>query len=191
MKGVLISLKILLFFTILTGVIYPLAMTGIAQVFFPRKANGSIIVKDGVKVGSELIGQEFDTAIFFSSRPSAISYNPLPSGGSNQSLINGLLLKSIKDRRSHFLEMNNTDSSRTIVPPDMLFASASGLDPHISPEAAFLQVDRVAKARNYSPEQKRALMTLVEESIEKPQFLIFGERRVNTLLLNLEVTAIE
>ncbi len=187
MRSIIISIKILIFFTILTGFIYPLIMTGIAQVLFPRKANGSIIVKDGVKVGSELIGQDFDTAIFFSSRPSSISYNPLPSGGSNQSLTNSVLLKSFIERRIHFLELNNADSSSTVVPSDMLFASSSGLDPHISPEAVLLQADRVAAARNFTPGQKEAMLRIVEESVEKPQFLCLGERRVNVLLLNLKV----
>ncbi len=190
MRSILISLKILIFFTILTGVIYPLLMTGIAQALFPWKANGSIIVKEGVRVGSELIGQDFDSAIFFSSRPSSISYNPLPSGGSNQSLTNAQLLRSFNERRVHFFELNNADSS-TIVPSEMLFASSSGLDPHISPEAAMLQANRVASARHFNPVQKSSLIRLVEESVEKPQFLCLGERRVNVLLLNLKVQELE
>lgn len=191
MRSIIISLKILIFFTLLTGFVYPLVMTGVAQALFPRKANGSIIVKDGVRVGSELIGQNFDTAIFFSSRPSANNYNPLPSGGTNQSLTNANLLKSYNEHRVHFFELNKADSSSTTVPSEMLFASASGLDPDISPEAALLQADRVAAARNFGPDQRKELIRLVEESVEKPQFLFLGERRVNVLLLNLKVLDIK
>jgi K+-transporting ATPase ATPase C chain len=191
MRGTIISLKFLMVFILLTGIVYPLTMTGISEVLFPRKANGSIILRNGVKVGSELIGQRFDTTIYFSSRPSAVSYNPIPSGGSNQSLTNFQLVKAFIDRRHHFLVMNMADSSSTIVPPDMLFASGSGLDPHISPESAYLQVNRIAAARNFTPEQKKKLITLVGESIETPQYLILGERRVNVLLLNLKMLDIE
>ena len=191
MRGIIISLKFLLVFILLTGIVYPLTMTAISEVLFPGKANGSIILRNGVKVGSELIGQRFDTAIYFSSRPSAVSYNPVPSGGSNQSLTNSELVKAFKDRRSNFLVMNMADSSSTIVPSEMLFASGSGLDPHTSPEAAYLQVDRIAAARNFTPEQKKKLLTLVGESIEKPQFLFLGDRRINVLLLNLKLADIE
>ena len=100
MKTFIISLKIFLFFTILTGIAYPLLVTGIAQVVFHEKANGSLIVKDNQIIGSELIGQKFDTIIYFASRPSAISYNPLPSGGSNYGLTN-LKLKNLVDERKH------------------------------------------------------------------------------------------
>ena len=106
MKTIIISLKIFLFFTILTGVIYPLFVTGIAQVAFPVKANGSIIKLDNQSIGSKFIGQQFDSTIYFTSRPSAISYNPLPSGGSNYGLTNVKLKNLVTERKIHFIAFN-------------------------------------------------------------------------------------
>lgn len=190
MKTIIIALKIFLFFTIFTGIAYPLLVTGIAQVLFPEKANGSLIVKDNQIIGSELIGQKFDTIIYFTSRPSAISYNPLPSGGSNYGLTN-LKLKNLVDERKHyFITFNQLDSLSTI-PSEMLFSSASGLDPHISQKAALLQVDRIARARNLNTSQKQNLIQSVKNLTETPQFLILGEERVNVLFLNLELNNIE
>jgi potassium-transporting ATPase KdpC subunit len=190
MKTIIISLKIFLFFTILTGIIYPFFITGIAQILFPEKANGSFITINNKKVGSRLIGQQFDSTIYFSSRPSAISYNPLPSGGTNYGLTNIKLKKNVDSLKKQFIAFNQLDSL-TIIPSEMLFASASGLDPHISPEAALLQVDRIAKARNFSAFQKQKLVQCVNEHIESPQFLLLGEKRINLLLLNLEIDKIQ
>jgi K+-transporting ATPase ATPase C chain len=190
MKTLIISIKIFLFFTILTGIIYPLFVTGIAQVVFPAKANGSLIVKNNQVIGSELIGQQFDSTIYFSSRPSAVSYNPLPSGGSNFGLTNVKLKNLVAERRLAFNTLNQLDSLAEI-PSEMLFASASGLDPHISPEAASLQVNRIAKARNFNAEQKQKLINCVKDLSESPQFLFLGEARVNVLLLNLEADKIQ
>jgi K+-transporting ATPase ATPase C chain len=185
MKTLIISLKIFLFFTVITGIIYPLFVTGIAQVAYPAKANGSIIIKDKKAIGSELIGQQFDTIIYFSSRPSAISYNPLPSGGSNYGLTNIKLKNIVAERKKQFISFNQLDSLADI-PSEMLFASASGLDPHISPEAALMQTNRVAKARNLNDLQKNQLITLVKSLIEYAQFGILGENRINVLRLNLK-----
>jgi len=190
MKTIIISLKILLFFTILTGVIYPLLITGIAQVGFPAKANGSLIVKDNEIIGSELIGQNFDTTIYFMSRPSAISYNPLPSGGSNYGLTNVKLKNLVTEHKIQFIAFNQLDSLTTI-PSEMLFASGSGLDPHISQKAALLQVDRIAKARNFNTIQKQNLVQSVKNLTETPQFLVLGEERVNVLVLNLELNKLD
>jgi len=186
MKTLIISLKIFLFFTVLTGIIYPLFVTGIAQVAFPAKANGSLIVKGNKIIGSELIGQQFDSPIYFSSRPSAISYNPLPSGGSNYGLTNTKLKELVVERNKQFITFNDQDSL-TPIPSEMLFASASGLDPHISPQAALLQVARIAKARNFSTLQKHMLFRSIRDLTEAPQFLCLGEERVNVLLLNLRL----
>jgi K+-transporting ATPase ATPase C chain len=186
MKTLIISLKIFLFFTVLTGVIYPLLITGIAQVVFPAKANGSLIVKNNKMIGSELIGQQFDTTIYFSSRPSAILYNPLPSGGSNYGLTNVKLKNLVAERKKLFIAFNQLDSL-TDIPSEMLFASASGLDPHISPKAALLQVERIAKARNLNNVQKQKLVQRIKDITEAPQFLCLGEERVNVLLLNLRL----
>ena len=190
MKTTIIALKIFLFFTILTGIIYPLLITGIAQIIFPSKANGSIIFRDNKAVGSELIGQKFDSTIYFNSRPSAIDYNPLPSGGSNYGLTNSKLKDQVNERKHKFITLNGLDSL-TVIPSEMLFASASGLDPHISAKAAFLQIERIAKARKFNDSQKSKLIQYLKNQIELPQFLVFGEERVNVLLLNLALDKIK
>lgn len=190
MKTFIISLKIFLFFTVLTGVIYPLLITGIAQVVFQEKANGSLIVKDNLTIGSKLIGQNFDTVIYFTSRTSSVLYNPLPSGGSNYGLTNIKLKELVAARKHNFCSFNQLDSL-TVIPSEMLFASASGLDPHISPQAALLQVDRIAKARNFNDVCKQKLINCIKNLTEGPQFLCLGEERVNVLLLNLETDKIQ
>jgi potassium-transporting ATPase KdpC subunit len=189
MKTIIISLKIFLFFTILTGIIYPLTVTGIAQLVFPKKANGSLLSKDKKLIGSELIGQQFDSTIYFSSRPSAISYNPLPSGGSNFGLTNLKLKNQVDERKKKFIEFNQLNST-VDVPSEMLFASASGLDPHISPKAALLQIERIVKARNFNSEQKQKLEDIIKELTESPQFKVFGQERINVLKLNLKLDKI-
>jgi len=176
--------------TILTGIVYPLFMTGVAQLIFPSKANGSLIKKDGKIIGSELIGQKFDSSIYFWSRPSSIEYNPIPSGASNYGPISDTLKKQVTARRVLLAKMNSI-SDPLILPKEMLFASASGLDPHISPKAALLQVDRVAKARNLNTIQKQKLVQSVKNLTEMPQFLVLGEERVNVLILNLELYKID
>ena len=190
MKTLIISLKIFLFFTILTGIAYPLLVTGIAQIVFPGKANGSLIVKDNKTIGSELIGQQFDSSIYFTSRPSSVLYNPLPSGGSNYGLTSKKLKDLVTERRKSFIASNHLDSL-TEIPSEMLFASASGLDPHISRTAALLQVDRIAKARNFTGIQKQKIFQCVDNFTEAPQFLCLGEERVNVFLLNLEIDKIK
>lgn len=184
MKTIIISLKIFLFFTVLTGIIYPLLVTGIVQVVFPEQANGSLVFKGRKTIGSELIGQQFNNPVYFSSRPSAVSYNPLPSGGSNLGLSSIKLKKFVDSCRAQFIAFNRLDSL-TPVPAEMLFASASGLDPHISPEAALLQVDRISSARGFNPDQKKELTRCIKELTEPSQFLCLGEERINVLLLNL------
>jgi K+-transporting ATPase ATPase C chain len=190
MKRLIISLKIFLFFTVLTGMVYPFLVTGVAQVIFPGKANGSLILIDNKPVGSELIGQQFDSKTYFISRPSAISYNSLPSGGSNYGLTNSKLKNLVINRKIQFIVFNQLDSL-TVIPSEMLFASASGLDPHISQKAALLQVDRVAKARNFNTIQKQNLVQSVTNLTEKPQLLVLGEERVNVLVLNLELNKLD
>jgi K+-transporting ATPase ATPase C chain len=182
----IIALKFLLVITVLTGIIYPIVMTGLAQLSFPSKANGSMIKKDGKIIGSELIGQKFDSSIYFWSRPSAIGYNPIPSGASNYGPTSDKLKKQVVERRILFATMN-TITDTTAIPKEMLFASGSGLDPHISQKAALLQVDRVAKARDFSIIQKQNLVQIVKNLTETPQFKVLGEERVNVLILNLEL----
>jgi potassium-transporting ATPase KdpC subunit len=189
MKTLIIALKIFLFFTVLTGVIYPLFVTGIAQITFPTKANGSLIVKNNIIVGSELIGQHFDSIIYFSSRPSAISYNPLPSGGSNLGLTSAKLKNSVDTLKKHFIVFNQLDGN-TAVPSEMLFASASGLDPHISPKAALLQVERIARIRHFDESKKQLLLQAIAALAQSPQYSFLGEQRINVLLLNMKLDEI-
>ena len=186
MKTLIISIKIFFFFTVLTGIIYPLLVTGIAQLAFPSKANGSLIVRNNKTIGSELIGQQFDSTIYFTSRPSAVSYNPLPSGGSNYGLTNLKLKNLVAERKHQFINFNQLDSLAAI-PSEMLFASASGLDPHISPKAALLQVERISRVRNLDNIQKQKLLQCINELSEKPTFMFLGEERINVLNLNLEL----
>ena len=186
MKTLIISIKIFFFFTVLTGIIYPLLVTGIAQLAFPSKANGSLIVRNNKTIGSELIGQQFDSTIYFTSRPSAVSYNPLPSGGSNYGLTNLKLKNLVAERKHQFINFNQLDSLAAI-PSEMLFASASGLDPHISPKAALLQVERISRVRNLGNIQKQKLLQRINELSEKPTFMFLGEERINVLNLNLEL----
>ena len=186
MKTLTTSLKIFLFFTVLTGIIYPLLVTGIAQLAFPAKANGSLIVRNEKVIGSELLGQSFDSTAYFSSRPSAIAYQTMPSGGSNLGRTSIKLKVQVEARKKQFLTFNDLGNN-TFVPSEMLFASASGLDPHISPEAAMLQVNRIAGVRHLNAVQKQQLIQLIEKQTEKPQFFCLGESRVNVLLLNLSL----
>ena len=173
----------LILFTVMTGMVYPLAVTGLAQVFFPRQANGSLMVKDGQAIGSELIGQPYDDPKYFWGRLSATSpfpYNAAASAGSNLGPLNADLLEAVQARID---ALKAADPQNTApIPVDLVTASASGLDPHISVASALYQVPRVARARGLSEDQVR---TLVEQSTEGRQFGILGEPRVNVLKLNL------
>lgn len=190
MKTLIIALKIFLLLTVLTGIVYPLLVTGIAQAIFQAKANGSLIMQDNKIIGSELIGQQFDSVIYFTTRPSAVFYNPLPSGGSNFGVTSQKLKQQVEDRKLQFIEFNELESN-TEIPSEMLFASASGLDPHISVQAALLQVDRIVKARNFNETKKQKLLESIINCTEEPQLMVFGDTRVNILLLNLEIDNIK
>jgi len=185
-----IALKLLLVMTVLTGVIYPFFMTGVAQLVFPARANGSLIIKDKKIAGSELIGQKFDSSIYFWSRPSAIEYNPVPSGASNLSPTSDKLKKQVTERRKLFA-ISNLIADSSSIPKEMIFASASGLDPHISPEAAILQLDRIVKYRGFNFTQKRRIENLIDSLTESPQLYLFGEKRINVFLLNLSLDQIK
>jgi len=177
------ALVSLVFLTLITGVAYPLVVTLIAQTIFPSQANGSLIVKDGKIIGSRLIGQPFDDPKYFWGRASATSpfpYNAGASSGSNLGPTNPALTKAVQERVD---ALRAADPGNTaLVPVDLVTASASGLDPHISPAAALYQVRRVAKARNLDEAKVR---DLVERHVEGRQLGFLGERRVNVLALNL------
>ena len=177
--------------TILTGVVYPLLVTAVAQVAFSRQANGSLIVVAGdgrpKPIGSELIGQPFDDPAYFWTRPSATTpaFNGAASSGSNLGPTNPALIEAVRARVAA-LKVGDPSDAR-LVPVDLVTTSGSGLDPHISPAAAEYQVARVARARKVAP---TLVEELVRKHIEPRQLGIFGERRVNVLELNLELDAI-
>ncbi len=186
------AIVVLVALTLITGLVYPLAMTGIAQVIFPYRAQGSLIERDGKVVGSELIGQQFSSDKYFHGRPSATTapdpadpnktvaapYNAANSGGSNLGPSN----KALIDRVQGDIDKLKQENPSVPVPADLVTTSASGLDPEISPAAAYFQVPRVAKARNLAEDQLRQLVT---DHIEGRFLGLLGEPRVNVLLLNL------
>jgi len=177
------SFVLLLLMTVITGVLYPLAATGLAQLIFPGQANGSLIVKNGSPVGSVLIGQSFTAPKYFWGRPSATTpnpYNATASSGSNQGPTNPALTGAVKQRIAALRAADPGNNAP--VPVDLVSASGSGLDPEISPAAAQYQLARVARARGLSPAQ---VQTLVNACTRGRQFGLLGEPRVNVLQLNL------
>jgi potassium-transporting ATPase KdpC subunit len=189
------AIFMLLILTLITGVIYPLAVTGIAQVIFPSQANGSLILADGKAVGSELIGQQFDDPSYFWGRISAtgtFAYNAFnaenltASSGSNYGPLNTALMDMVQARID---ALKAADPDNTLpIPVDLVTASGSGLDPHISVAAALYQVHRVASARGMS---EADVQSLVEKNTEGRQFFFLGEPRVNVLKLNLALDGLK
>src|SRR5436190_1797507 len=169
--------------TILTGVFYPLFMTALGQILFPIQANGSLVFKDNKVIGSEVLGQLFEEEKYFWGRPSATSpypYNAASSKGSNLGPTNPLLLNVIKSRIERFQKTDPTN--HLPIPIELLTASASGLDPHISPRSAYYQAQRIASVRRVSIEKVKEL---ISDAIELRQLGVLGEPRVNVLKLNL------
>lgn len=185
-RNLLISIWMTLATTVLLGIIYPLVVTGLAQVLYPHRANGEIIESRGKLVGSRLIGQPFTAPGYFHSRPSAAGpagYDPTQSQGSNLAPTN----KALLDRVSASVQTLQAENPNTAIPIDLVTASASGLDPDISPASAEFQVPRVAKERKMS---EADLRTVVQRHTQQRQFGILGEPRVNVLELNLDLDEI-
>jgi potassium-transporting ATPase KdpC subunit len=180
------ALVLVLVMTALTGLAYPLAITGIAQLAFPNRANGSLIVKDGQVIGSALIGQNFIRPEYFHPRPSAagLGYEGDKSGGVNLSPGNKRLVDTIIERTKAL----RADLGERRIPIDLVTTSASGLDPHISPQGAIAQATRIARVRNIA---EGDVWQLIRSHIEDRSFTILGERRVNVLQLNLALDALE
>jgi len=188
LKHLRITIISLVLFTILTGIIYPFAVTGISQLIFPGKANGSLIMKEGKAVGSDLIGQPFSDPKYFWSRLSAtgpFAYNAGASSGSNYGPLNPALFDAVKKRVQ---DLKAADSLNTRpIPVDLVTASASGLDPHISIAAALYQAPRVARIRGLTDEQ---VSSLIDQNIDWRQLGFLGEPGVNVLRLNLALDKI-
>ena len=187
MKDLKSALLMLLVFTVICGGIYPAVVTGIAQVVFPHQANGSLVTdRSGKIIGSSLIGQPFSDPNYLWHRPSAtgdFGYNPLASGGSNSGPTNPDFIKTVSNRVTALREAGMSGN----VPSDLVLASASGLDPHISPEAAKAQIPRIARNRGMTEEEVRKVVT---RHTEERQFGILGEPRVNVLAVNVELATL-
>ena len=186
MKLILQSIRQTILWTLICGIAYPVAMTILAQLAFPHQANGSLVTRDGKIIGSVLLAQQFTGSNYFWPRPSGCAYGTgsaglVPSGASNLGPTSGALQTNVMNNTAAFLSGNNLPTN-TPVPADMVFASGSGLDPHISPESARLQIARVAAARGLTPDK---ITALVEKYTEGSQWGFLGEPRVNVLLLNI------
>ena len=184
MRNLYWMLKMFLCLSFLTGVIYPLLITVIAKTFMHDKANGSFVTVDGKIVGSSLIAQKFTSEIYFWPRPSACDYNPLPSSASNLGPISLELKRQVEERRKKIIKAHGNIKNNEI-PSELLYASGSGLDPHITKCAAYFQMTRIANARGMTASSKKALIELVESMIEERGYGFMGGQYVNVLLLNI------
>lgn len=184
LKNISRSFLLLIIFTIILGLIYPLTITGISRILFPEKSSGSLIYNDGRLIGSELIGQNFTGDKYFHPRPSAAGkggYDPLKSGGSNLSPSNEEFITAVEERTEEFKKENGIEDNIKI-PSDIVTASASGLDPDISVDSALLQAERISRARNIPVEK---IEELVLDNVKNRELGFLGEPRVNVLKLNL------
>lgn len=182
MKNLAIGIKLFLTLSLLTGVIYPAIVTIYAKLIVNEQSNGSLVYSKEKVIASKLIGQKFQSDKYFWSRPSAVDYNAAASGGSNLGPSSQDLLKQYQERELILKNAHSMNNELAKIPQDLLFASGSGLDPHISPEAALFQVGRIAAHRKVDADQVRKL---VNKFTESRQFGILGEPRVNVVLLNM------
>jgi len=189
MKPFLQSIRFILLFSIIVGVLYPLSITGVSALVFPFQSQGSILVKQGTAKGSLLIGQKFSSPKYFHGRPSSAineagtGYNAENSGASNFGPSNETMIKTIEQRFATVRSENDLQTTEAI-PADFVQASASGLDPHISPESALLQVARIAKERNLS---EQTLRTVIDKHTQQPLLGLWGQPSVNVVQLNLDL----
>ncbi len=181
LKLILQSIRQTIVWTVITGIAYPLLITAIAQAAFKDQANGSLLMRDGKLVGSSLLAQQFTGPTYFWPRPSAGTYATVPSGASNLGPTSAALQTNVANNLKALRDSSKLPADAP-VPADLVFTSASGLDPHISPEGARFQVARVAAARGVSGEK---VGEIVEKFVEPPQWGVFGQARVNVLMLNL------
>lgn len=179
---ILSALLLFSIMTLATGILYPLLVTGMSRLLFPFTSQGSLRQRKGVIVGSVLIAQNVRDPAYFWPRPSASHYGTMPAGASNLGPMSKVLRTQAEKRQEEWMRANGSDSP---VPPEMMSASASGLDPETSPEAAMAQLDRIARARSWKPGQARAAEELIKARTEKPLLNFIGTRRINVFLLNL------
>ena len=185
------SLRVFLWMTLLTGLVYPLFITAVAQLTMKRKADGSFVSYNGKLVGSSLIGQKFQGDKYFWPRPSSIDYNALTSGGSNLGPTSAELKKAVDERKSR-ISKGQEKADAALIPEELLFASGSGLDPHISPKTAYFQVDRIVKARGLQHESgTKTINELIEKFTESRHIKFLGYPYVNVLLLNIALDEIQ
>lgn len=183
------AITLFILISLVTGLLYPLAVTSIAQIVFPEQAEGSLMKRSEEVIGSSLIGQNFSGPTYFWGRPSAtapIPYNAANSGGSNLGPTNSVLIDEVSERIKNLRAHHPGKEEK--IPTDLVTTSASGLDPHISPAAAYYQIERVAAARNTGA---AIVKSLIDQSIEAPQWGLWGDSRVNVLRLNLALDALE
>lgn len=180
------ALRLFLFLALITGIIYPLIITGLALLTMPIRAGGNLVYHQGKIVGSQLIAQKFEGNGYFWPRPSAIDYQPLPSGASNLGPTSAKLKNLIDSRKSILVKANQVDES--LIPSECLYASGSGIDPHISLHSAYFQIERIIKARKLAPEQGRKMLErLINHLTIKRRFGLLGIPCVNVLLLNISL----
>jgi K+-transporting ATPase ATPase C chain len=187
MKTIATAVKLLLIMTVITGLVYPLLITTIAGFFFPHEAGGSLLKRDNKLIGSEFIGQAFADEKYVWPRPSSIGYNPLPSSGSNLGPTSADLKAAMEQRK---VQLRDDETGNPEIPVDLLCASGSGLDPHISPEAARYQIDRILRARGLDHSYKTIFNRVIESYTEPRTWDLFGQPRVHVLKLNLALDSL-
>ncbi len=183
MKYLGTNLRMFLWMTVLTGILYPLFVTSIAKLAMKQRADGEFVISHGTIIGAKLIAQKFESEHYFWPRPSAVDYNPLPSGGSNLGPTSSLLKKQVQERKDKILKTSGMKENS--IPSEFLFASGSGLDPDITPSGAYFQIKRILNARKLDPSFEQKIRTLIDHLAIKRRLGFLGEPCVNVLILNI------